>query len=920
MRTNRMARAASGVWLIALTAARLSGQAPLGVNGLRVEYLSNPVGIDVARPRLSWRITSDTRNTQQAAYQLQVGLSALNVGRGSGLLWDSGRMASGASVFVDYAGPALASHTRYYWHVRVWDSKARVSSWSPVAYWETGLTQPGDWTAQWVGPAATPADSLPAPSPLLRHAFQVKRPVRSARAYVTSLGLYELHLNGARVGDQLFTPGWTSYNRRLQYQTYDVTALLHPGANAIGAMLGDGWYRGYLGFFGQRNIYGRQLALRLQLDIDYQDGTTDRIATDGAWKTTPGPVLASDIYGGESYDARRERAGWAAPAFDDHDWAPVAVFPPPRTTLVASMSPPVRRVRTLRPIEIRRLPSSETLFDLGQNFTGWVRLVVRGAAGTTITLRYAEVLDRSGDLYIANLRRAGQTDHYTLKGEGEERYEPHFTFHGFRYVAVRGLPGPADANTITGIAVSSDLGQTGVFETSDSLLNQLQRNIVWGERSNFLDVPTDCPQRDERLGWTGDAQVFSRTAAFNMDVAGFFAKWLADLAADQDTSGIVPWVIPNPFMDSVHFGGTAGWSDAAVIIPWTMYQVYGDRGLLERQYPSMRAWVDYMHRRAGPDVIWRPGWQFGDWLALHSDDPSYPGATTSTDLIATAYLAHSTDLVARAETVLGKADEAARYQSRFRTIHDAFDREFVSGAGRVGENTQTAYALAIAFGLLPDSIVSAAGNRLAEDVRARGVHLTTGFLGTPVLLHTLSGTDHLPLAFALLTQRSYPSWLYPITRGATTMWERWDGIRPDSSFEDPGMNSFNHYAFGAVGDWMYRNIGGLDLDSTAAGYERSRIAPHVGAGLTSAKASLETSYGTLASAWSVAGGQFVLDVTIPVNTSATVTLWATRIDRVQENGRPVSGAAGIRDVQQRGNDVVVVVGSGQYHFSTPATP
>jgi alpha-L-rhamnosidase len=351
-----------------------------------------------------------------------------------------------------------------------------------------------------------------------------------------------------------------------------------------------------------------------------------------------------------------------------------------------------------------------------------------------------------------------------------------------------------------------------------------------------------------------------------------------------------------------------------------MYQVYGDRLLLERQYPSMRAWVDYMHRRAGPDLIWRPGWQFGDWLALHSDDPSYPGATTSTDLIGTAYLAHSTDLVARAATVLGKADEAARYQSRFRAIHDAFDREFVSGAGRVGENTQTAYALAIAFGLLPDSIVSAAGNRLAEDVRARGVHLTTGFLGTPVLLHTLSGTDHLPLAFALLTQRSYPSWLYPITRGATTMWERWDGIRPDSSFEDPGMNSFNHYAFGAVGDWMYRNIGGLDLDSTAAGYQRSRIAPHVGAGLTRARASLETSYGTLASAWSVTGGQFVLDVTIPVNTSATVTLWATRIDRVQETGRPVSGAAGIRDVQQRGNDVVVVVGSGQYHFSTPATP
>jgi alpha-L-rhamnosidase len=544
--------------------------------------------------------------------------------------------------------------------------------------------------------------------------------------------------------------------------------------------------------------------------------------------------------------------------------------------------------------------------------------VVRGTAGTTITLRYAEVLDRTGDLYTANLRRAGQTDRYTLRGDGEERYEPHFTFHGFRYVAVAGLPAAADSTTITGIAVSSDLEQTGQFETSDSLLNRLQRNIVWGERSNFLDVPTDCPQRDERLGWTGDAQVFSRAAAFNMDVSGFFAKWLADLAADQDSSGIVPWVIPDLFSDSVHFGGTAGWSDAAVIIPWTMYQVYGDRGLLERQYGSMRAWVDYMHRRAGSDLIWRPGWQFGDWLALHSDDPSYPGATTSTDLIATAYLAHSTDLVARAAAVLGKTEEAARYRSRFRAIRDAFDREFVSGAGRVGENTQTAYALAIAFDLLPDSIVPAAGDRLAQDVQARNVHLTTGFLGTPVLLHTLSGTGHLLLAFALLTQRTYPSWLYPITRGATTMWERWDGIRPDSSFEDPGMNSFNHYAFGAVGDWMYRKIGGINLDS--AGYKRSRIAPRVGAGLTSARASLETPYGTLATAWSLGAGQFVLDVTIPANTSATVTLWDARADGVREGARPVSVGAGIRDVQQQGGDVVLVVGSGHYHFSIARAP
>ncbi len=906
--------------LTALAAAPPPAQGRLEVSGLRVEYLSDPLGIDVPRPRLSWRIVSDARNTIQTAYQLQVGLTLATVDRGSGLLWDSGRITSDASVFVEYAGPPLESRNRYYWRVRVWDSNGRVSRWGPIAWWETGFFRAADWTARWIGPAPSAGDSLPSPSPLLRRAFRVNGPIRLARLYVTSLGLYELYLNGQRVGDQLFTPGWTSYGHRLQYQTYDVTTLLRPGANAVGATLGDGWYRGYLGFFGQRNLYGRRLALLLQLEIRYQDGRTERVVSDGDWNTTTGPIRTSDIYRGETYDARQDRPGWAAPAFDDHAWAPVAVVEPPLTTLVASMSPPVRRVRELHPVSIRQMPSGETLFDLGQNFTGWARLIVRGASGTTVTLRYAEVLDKSGNLYTANLRGASQTDRYTLEGNGAEQYEPHFTFHGFRYVAVAGLPQPADTTTITGIAVSSDLPQTGLFETSDSLLNRLQRNIVWGERSNFLDVPTDCPQRDERLGWTGDAQVFSRTAAFNMDVAGFFAKWLADLAADQDTSGSVPWVIPNLFSDSVHFGGTAGWSDAAVIIPWTMYQAYGDRGVLERQYASMRAWVDYARRRAGPELIWRPGWQFGDWLALHSDDPSYPGATTGTDLIATAFLAHSTDFVARAAGVLGKADDASQYAALFHAVRGAFNREFVSGAGRVGENTQTAYALAIAFDLLPDSIVPAAADRLAQDVRSRGAHLTTGFLGTPVLLHTLSGTGHVPVAFDLLTQRSYPSWLYPITRGATTMWERWDGIRPDSSFEDPGMNSFNHYAFGAVGDWMYRNIGGIDLDPAAPGYKKSRIAPRTGAGLTSARASLETPYGTLATAWRIENGRFVLDATIPVNTTAAVTLWDTRVDRVQEGGRSLNGAVGIRDVQQRGNDVIVVVGSGQYHFSVPTPP
>ena len=877
-------------------------QAP-GVTGLRVEYLTNPLGIDAARPRLSWRMTSAERNTVQSAYQVQV----TRGGRGRPV-WDSGRIQADSSVFVAYAGPALESRARYVWRVRVWDGKGRASAWSAPAWWEMGLLQPSEWTAAWIGSSAT--DSSGGPAPLFRRAFHLKGAVASARLYATSHGLYELYLNGERVSDWLFTPGWTSYNRRLQYQTYDVTALLRAGDNAIGAILGDGWYRGQLGFSGGRAIYGKQLGLFAQLEVRYADGSSERFITDSAWKTSSGPIVASDIYGGETYDARQEKAGWASAGFDDRSWRMATRLPSPDSRLLAPESPPVRRVRELRPVAIRRTASGELVYDLGQNFTGWARLKVHGRAGTTVTLRFAEVLDKDGNLYTENLRRAAQTDRYTLKGSGDEVYEPHFTFHGFRYVGVSGLPGAADTSTITGVVVSSDLAQAGTFETSDSLLNRLQQNIVWGQRSNFLDVPTDCPQRDERLGWTGDAQVFAPTAAFNLDVAGFFAKWLGDVAADQDKSGALPWVIPDVLgADSANASGTAGWSDAAVIVPWTMYVAYGDRALLARQYESMRAWVEFEHRRAGPGLIWRPGWQFGDWLALHSDDPSYPGATTSTEFIATVYFAHSTDIVARAARALGKHDDADRYDALFRDIRAAFDREFVSASGRVGENTQTAYALAIAFGLLPDSLVSVAADRLATDVRRRSMHLTTGFLGTPQLLPVLSATGHLDVAYGLLLQKTYPSWLYPITRGATTMWERWDGIRPDSTFEDAGMNSFNHYAFGAVGDWMYRTIAGIRLDEMAPGAKHVWIAPRPGGGLTRAKASLETPYGPLVSSWRLEDRRFVLDVTIPPNTTADVSLVNTTPDRVREDGRAVGGA------RQNGQDVVVTVGSGTYEFT-----
>ncbi|NIN72411.1 MAG: family 78 glycoside hydrolase catalytic domain, partial [Gemmatimonadetes bacterium] len=591
-----------------------------------------------------------------------------------------------------------------------------------------------------------------------------------------------------------------------------VTSLLRSGGNAIGAMLADGWYRGYLTWDMRRNVYGERLALLLQLQITYADGRVQTVGSDASWKATTGPIRMADLYNGERYDARLEKPGWSEAGYDDSAWDGVRVIDHPMDILIAPAGPPVRAVEEITPLAILHTPAGETVFDMGQNMVGWVRLRVRGAAGTTVTLRHAEVLDQDGNFYIDNLRKAEQTVRYTLKGGEEEVYEPRFTFHGFRYVAVDGLPGAPTMETLTGVVIHSDMTPTGIFETSNPSINQLQHNIVWGQKGNFLDVPTDCPQRDERLGWTGDAQVFARTAAFNMDVAGFFTKWLTDLAADQKPNGAIPFVIPDVLTRGAPAGiGATGWADAGVVIPWTMYLSYGDTRILETQYESMQAWIGYMRNRAGDDLIWDGDFHFGDWLAYNTDRSDYPGATTDKDLIATAYFAHSTDLLQRIATVLGKEDDAAQYASLLDDVKAAFRKEFVTANGRMASNTQTAYALALSFGLMPEGQEAEAARRLAQDVRVFENHLTTGFLGTPLLSQSLSDHGYLDVAYALLNQTTYPSWLYPITKGATTIWERWDGIKPDGSFQDAGMNSFNHYAYGAIGEWLYRVVAGLEI-------------------------------------------------------------------------------------------------------------
>jgi alpha-L-rhamnosidase len=914
--------AAVGVAGPATPSSAVSGKTrPLHVTTLRTEYKENPLGIDTAKPRLSWQMRSGDRGVVQSAYQVRVAGSERGLGRASELVWDSGRVSSNESILRPYGGPPLQSGRRYHWQARVWDGGGKASEWSAPAWWEMGLLEPGDWKASWIEPDLADDVSKPGPVPMLRREFQLRGPIERARAYVTAHGLYELYLNGQRVGDRLFTPGWTSYNKRLQYQTYDVTPLLKTGPNAVGALLGNGWYRGNLAWEGRRNIYGDRLGLLAQIQVTYKDGRSETIGGDSGWKASTGPILMSEIYHGETYDARLEKAGWAAVGFDDHAWSGVKVADQRKDDLIAPAGPPVSRIQELRPVKIFTTPGGDTVADMGQNMVGWVRLAVQGPAGTTVTLRHAEVLDKDGNFYTANLRKARATVQYTLKGGARETFEPHFTFFGFRYVAVGGYPGTLTPDSLTGIVVHSAMTPAGALETSKPLVNQLQHNIVWGQKGNFLDVPTDCPQRDERLGWTGDAEVFSPTAAFNMDVAGFFTKWLGDVAADQYEDGSVPHVVPNVLPDSNgrHPAGAAGWADAAVIIPWTLYVSYGDTRILERQYDSMARWVAYEKKRAGDDLIWDGDFHFGDWLAYAAppgEARAYPGATTGTDLLATAFFAHSTDILARTARILGKTEDAERYGQQFSRIKEAFVREYVTTTGRVGENTQTAYAVALQFDLLPEELRAAAAKRLAQDVRQRK-HLTTGFLGTPYLCHVLTRYGYLDEAYLLLNREDYPSWLYPVKQGATTIWERWDGQKPDGTFQDVGMNSFNHYAYGAIGDWMYRVMAGIDTDEAAPGYKHILIQPRPGGGFTDVKASHETPYGKVASAWTRKDGTFELRVEVPANTRATVRLPKAQLASVTEGGQALAGGNGITEPKQDGDAVVLEVGSGTYRFAYP---
>lgn len=874
------------------------------VKELICEYHTNPLGIDIQKPRLSWQILSTEDNVLQTAYEIKV----INGDAKGKVIWNSGKVTSAQSVNVPYEGPALKSMQRVYWQVRVWDNKNKASEWSAPASWEMGILEPESWKASWISMDSEKDIKGSKPCQYLRKEFTTAKKIQSARVYVTSLGLYQLFLNGKKVSADLFTPGWTSYRNRIQYQTYDVTPMVQA-KNAMGAILGDGWYRGNIGFQGQHAYFGNKLALLAQLQITYSDGTTETIGTDPSWKASNGPITESDIYNGESYDARKEMPGWTAAGFDDSQWGKVAVIEQSKKILIAPQGVVVKAIQEIKPIKLVTTPTGETVFDMGQNMVGWVRLKVQGKKGDQITLKYAEVLDKAGNFYTDNLRNAKCTDHFILNGSGEEVFEPHFTFHGFRFVKIEGNTAPASLDQVTGIVIHSDMNPTGSFTCSDPMINQLQHNIQWGQKGNFLDVPTDCPQRDERLGWTGDAQVFSMTAAFNFNVAPFYTKWMRDVAADQLPNGRVPHVIPDVLNGE---GGATAWADVSLIVPWTTYLTYGDKRILEVQYPSMKAWVEYMRSRAGEDNLWTGDYHFGDWLAFATTSSDYPGATTERDLIATAYYSYSSGLLAKIAGIIGKNDDVKTYAQLSQNIKKAFQHEFVTPAGRLVSNTQTAYSLALAFDLLPEDLIPKAADYLAADVKKMG-HLTTGFVGTPLLCKTLSAHGYDSLAFMLLNRKDYPSWLYPVTQGATTIWERWDGQKPDGSFQDVGMNSFNHYAYGAIGEWLYRYVAGMDIDPETPGYKHILLAPHFGGGLTTADAEFNSLYGKVKSAWRIEGNDVIYEVTVPANTTATVTLPSAKGDQLTVNAQvlPASMKEGLK---QTDKGISVNVGSGNYQF------
>jgi alpha-L-rhamnosidase len=951
--------------LLMFTAAALAALRPVA---LRCEYRVNPLGLDEPRPRLTWRVESPERGQRQMACQIQVATSEALLRKSRADLWDSGRVMSDKTVNVAYAGKPLTSREACYWRVQVWDKDGKPN-WSEIAFWTMGLLASNDWRAEYISfrdttPVHKDAQTLFLPAARqYRDEFSAARKVKRATVYATALGVYELYLNGERLGDAVFAPGWTDYHQRAYYWTYDVTPLVRKGRNAIGAWVADGWYSGYIGFglvahIGTERIgrytYGKTPAIMAQLEIEYADGSRETVVTDGSWKASDaGPIQEADLLMGETYDARKEQPGWTKPGFDDSGWesailarnngSAAATFyefqngaklgdraeikghlidlgfkRPPKLEAFPGM--PVRPTQEIAPIAITSPTNGVHIFDLGQNFAGVVRLKVKGRAGTVVQMRYGEMLHPDGQLMTENLRKARATDHYILRGDsGDEVYVPRFTYHGFRYVELTGLPGKPRPDAITGIVLHSDTPLTSGFECSDPIANRLFQNVLWTQRANFVDLPTDCPQRDERLGWTGDAQVYVRTAAYNADVAAFYTKWLRELMESQRPSGTFPGYAPFPFQYRWDFG--TAWCDAAVICPWEIWQAYDDTRIVERCWPRLVQFLEWRKTTSRNFLGINHGNDWGDWLNLN--DP------TSIEYIDTIYFAYDARLMADMARALGRGKDEADYRALFDNIKAAFKQKYVKSEGSLTKDSQTAYDLALFVDLIPTELRKAAGKILADKLRKAETSdnsgMTTGFLGTRPLLPVLSSVGENDLAVKHFQSRKYPSWGYEVEQGATTIWECWNSYTKDKGLGGAQHvqmdSSFAHYAFGAVCEWMMSTLAGIATDGP--GYKRIIIRPSPPSPgsnpdrepINWVKAHYDSIHGRIVSNWRLKDGRFVLETTIPANSTATVYVPAKSAESVTESGAPLDKAKNVKFLRMEGDRVVLVVESGSYRFT-----
>lgn len=847
------------------------------IDQLKTNHITNPLGYDLSSIRLSWIVNNNEGNSLfQTHAQVEISMDSSF----SKVVFDSGKqMEIDSRCYMPSL--ELSPRTRYFWRVTVWGDQDEVAT-SDYAWFETAKMNEA-WQGQWI--TSSLEQSV---HPIMRKDFHISEPIVQARAYICGVGLYEVELNGEKVGNEYLAPGYHAYDYWLQYQTYDVTSLLVSGSNAIGVTLGNGWYKGRFGFDGgYTNLYGDEFAFLAEIVVTLADGTEKRIGSDQSWRSTQSPVVSSNIYDGEIYDANLIQMGWSTPNFDDSNWETVRLTEVATEKLQARLSVPIKVMEQRKPVQVIQTPKGETVLDFGQVMTGWVKFKATASKGTQLKLQYGEIL-QDKCFYRDNLRTAQAEYVYTSDGIDRE-VEPLFTFFGFRYVKFEGFADPIQLEDFTGCVVYSELETTGSITTSDPLVNQLFQNAMWGQKGNFLDVPTDCPQRDERMGWTGDAQVFAATACYNMNAAPFFHKYMVDLHEEQKRiNGSVPFTVPtvkpkeaNGFING---HGSSAWGDAATIIPWTLYQMYGDKQLLSEHYSAMVDWVNYIKGiddATGGSRLWQVGFHFGDWLALDGLDPNSPLGGTDSHYVASAYYCYSAELVAKAAKVLGKDEDYAAYTKLAGEIRTAILTEYFTATGRSAIYTQTALIVALYMNLVPDALKGRVIADLKKKLKEDKYHLTTGFVGTPYICHVLSQNNLNKEAYTLLLNEDFPSWLYAVKLGATTIWERWNSVLEDGTISRTGMNSLNHYAYGSVVEWMYKHMGGIQTDEQQAGFKKMNLAPKPYGKLQFSHATFNSPFGKVESRWEIKpDGRLVFQFTVPFNVTARVTLPDASAERV----------------------------------------